>query len=802
MLHTTYRKNTMRLLFLVLIFNSTTHLFAQAETDFIHIDQFGYRINDEKVAVISNPQVGYNSTDNFSPDNSYQVKSAGGTTVFTGAITAWNNGATDASSGDQCWIFDFSSVTTPGDYYLYDAQNNVKSYTFSINDNVYEDVLKQALRAFYYQRCGTPKSAPFAEADWIDANACHIGLHQDLTCRLVTDPNNSSTEKDLSGGWHDAGDYNKYVNYAFGPVHDLLSAYEENTGLWGDNNNIPESGNGIPDILDELKWELNWLLKMQLSDGSVLMKVSVTDFQEASPPSTDAAAHYYGAAQSSATRSACSMFAHAAIVFNNIGETAYANLLQSKAELAWTWLQNHPGYSNYDNVGFQSSNPEVADYEQDATSFTAAVYLFVLTNQATYKNYVDAHYTEIHAMSWNFWYPFESTFQDALLYYAASANGTASTKVDIINNFKTSVKNNNAELLPAYLAYSSPYRAYLESSNYVWGSSRVKANSALLFYNMISYGIDPALDDTYLKAAENYVHYAHGTNPQNLVYLSNMNAHGATKSCSEIYHAWFGDGTAWDTHPAPGFVPGGPNPGFNPDATYTIAPPENQPAEKAYKDWNTSYPENSWEITEPADGYQAAYIKMLSKFATPSSPLPIDILNPLTARIINNQIVLKWATSSEINNEGFEIQRSSDGQNFEKLDFVPSHQGDLTPKIYQVIDPNPLIINYYRYKQIDKDGFFTYSPIVSVAFNQSAFNIRPSIITNRQLNFDISLSASAKIKIDIFTQAGRLVFTKVLGYFPKGHQQLSLELDLPSGPYMALLKVGHIRVEAQKFILH
>jgi len=248
-------------------------------------------------------------------------------------------------------------VTTPGDYYIYDATNNVKSYPFTISDNVYEDVLKQALRVFYYQRCGISKSAPFAEADWVDANACHVGVNQDLVCRLVTDPNNSTTEKDLSGGWHDAGDYNKYVNYALGPVHDLLSAYEENIGIWGDDNSIPESGNGIPDILDEIKWELDWLLKMQLSDGSVLIKVSVTDFQSASPPSADVATHYYGPAQSSATRVACSLFAHAAIVFNSIGETAYANTLQTRAELAWTWLQNNPGYSTYDNAGFQSSNP-------------------------------------------------------------------------------------------------------------------------------------------------------------------------------------------------------------------------------------------------------------------------------------------------------------------------------------------------------------------------------------------------------------------------------------------------------------
>lgn len=794
----------MKFFYVIIILWTSAHLFAQAETNFIHIDQFGYRPNDEKIAVISNPQTGYNSAETFAPGTTYELKNSAGTTVFSSDITAWKNGTTDNSSGDQCWHFDFSSVTTPGDYYVYDPTNQVKSYTFSINEQVYQDVLNQSLRAFFYQRCGMAKSAPFAETSWTDA-ACHLGNQQDLACRLVTDPNNSTTEKDLSGGWHDAGDYNKYVNYVFSPVHDLLSAYEEQPTLWDDNLNIPESGNGTPDILDEIKWELDWLLKMQLADGSVLMKVSVPNFQTASPPSTDLTARYYGAAQSSATRTACSIFAHAAIVYQNAGLSAYANTLKTRAELAWTWLQNHPGHSNYDNSGFDSSNPEVSDYEQDATSFTAAVYLFVLTNQAVYKNYVDAHYDEIHAMAWTFWYPFESTFQDALLYYAACANGTPSVQTAIKDNFRTSVKTDNTELLPAYQNFSSPYRAYLDANNYVWGSNRVKANTALLFYNMITYDVDPALQATYLKASANYVHYLHGVNPQNLVYLSNMNGHDAEKSCTQIYHGWFADGSALDQNPAPGFVPGGPNPQFDPDATYTISPPENQPAEKSYKDWNTSYPENSWEITEPADGYQAAYVKMLSKFATASSPLPVTVVQPLTARSLSNhRVLLQWTTDVETNNLGFEIQRSGSDFQFKKLDFVPARGSNQATRHYQVIDPNPLIINYYRYKQMDLDGHFTYSPVVSVRLDETKFRLLPNIITNQPLHYEIRLSAPANGELKIYNESGIPVWTQRLGHLPKGRTDGYIDLNLPAGQYLAVFSNPTVKNKKyfQKFVIN
>jgi len=78
----------------------------------------------------------------------------------------------------------------------------------------------------------------------------------------VLTPNDASTAKDLNGGWFDAGDYNKYITFANRPIHDMLWAYQENPDVFGDNWNIPESANGIPDVLDEIKWELDWMFKM------------------------------------------------------------------------------------------------------------------------------------------------------------------------------------------------------------------------------------------------------------------------------------------------------------------------------------------------------------------------------------------------------------------------------------------------------------------------------------------------------------------------------------------------------------
>ncbi len=594
--------------------------------DHIRIDQIGYQPNDQKIAVITDPQTGYNAPDPYTPGATLEVRKASDNSIiFSGTPVAWNGGATHTQSGDKAWWFDFSAVTATDDYYINDPANNTRSYEFRIAPDVYNDALKHAVRMFYYQRCGTPKSTTHAGANYDDTD-CHLGSLQDLDCRDVTDPSNISLARDLSGGWHDAGDYNKYTNFTLAPVHYLLDAYEQRPAVFGDNTNIPESGNGVPDILDEVKWELDWLLKMQNPDGSALMKVSTLGFTGGSPPSTDNAQRLYGAAASSATRTVCSQFAHAAIIFSAQSSAtmqAYGDTLLAHAILAWNWLQNNPGYSNYANTGFSSANPEVSNYQQDATKFAAAIYLFAATGNATYRTYVDNNYANIQPMQWTYWYPFESIVQDAMLYYTNTPGATTAAVNAIRANCITSVSANNNELLPAYTGQDDPYMAHMQSNDYVWGNNQFKCETGSIFGNMVRYALDTPNQTNYRNAAEGYVHYIHGVNAVNYCFLTNGPAFGADRSVLQIYHGWFGDGTMYDSTasyigPPPGYLPGGVNASYSPDAAYSgppISPPQNQPVQKCYKDWNTSWPENSWEISEIAIYTNAAYVKLLSGFA-------------------------------------------------------------------------------------------------------------------------------------------------------------------------------------------
>lgn len=592
-------------------------------SDRLCVDQFGYLPDAAKVAVLSDPQTGYNQAASYTPGGTCEVRMwPSNTVVFTGTPASWKSGTTHAQSGDRVWWFDFSALTKWGTYYVYDPTNDLRSAVFRVGDDVYRPALREATRVFFYQRSGCAKAAPYTDPRWADG-ASHLGLGQDTQCRLVTATNNASTARNLSGGWYDAGDYNKYVNFTRSPVSDLVFAYLQQPAVWTDDFGLPESGNGVPDLLDETKWELDWLLRMQSPDGSVLSKVSVLGFAAASPPSADTAPRYYSAASTSATLTAAANFAQSAIAFAHAGQTAYAAQLRAAGVAAWNWAEAHPSVID-SNTGFSSANPEVSTYERSMLKLCTAIYLYATEGSATYRTYVESNYLNAQLMAWYYWYAFEAPLQDALLYYSSLPGVTASVASEIRSRKNSSM--GGSEFMGAITNKTDAYRAFMKDEDYTWGSNRNKCQVGLIFHQHAIYNVNPAQTAACRTAAGDFVHYMHGVNPQGMVYLTNVYAIGARKCANEMYHAWFGHGTIYDnaqtspSGPAPGYVPGGPNPHWSPDSSYsgpTLSPPTGQPVLKSYRDWNTSWPENSWEVTEPGIYYQAAYLHLLAGVVRP-----------------------------------------------------------------------------------------------------------------------------------------------------------------------------------------
>jgi len=609
---------------------------------FIVVDQFGYPGNRQKIAVIRDPQSGFDAADSYTPGTTFElVFAATDTAVMSAAPVAWNGGATDASSGDRAWWFDFSAVTASGNYFVRDADNDVESAVFAIGDNVYADVLRQAVRIFFYQRAGIAKTLPDVPAGWVDG-ASHLGPGQDGEARRFLDQGNAGTARDLRGGWFDAGDYNKYTNWTADYVLELLQAYLDQPAIWGDDFDLPESGNGIPDLLDEVKWGVDWLVRMQNANGSVL---SIVGLDHASPPSAASGPSYYGDASTSATLSTAAALALASEVFSGLGTpamTAYAGDLAGRSQDAWTWAAANPDVTFFNNdagsgtQGLGAGQQEVSAQRRLLKRVVAAIYLYALTGDTTYRDVVDADYDQFILIGSNYADPFGEPLARDLLFYAALPGASAGVASDIETTYVAALNSN--DYFGGVTNRLDPYMAQLR--DYTWGSNRTKSGVGNHLLNPLRFGLGgpPAADAE--NAALGYLHYLHGVNPQGLVYLSNMGGVGAENSVDEFYHTWFANGSAdWDSvsgstyGPAPGFLVGGANPFYDWDAccpascgsagnnarcgAAPLSPPAGQPKQKSYRQFNDSWPLNSWEVTENSNGYQAAYIRLLAHFVSP-----------------------------------------------------------------------------------------------------------------------------------------------------------------------------------------
>lgn len=226
------------------------------------------------------------------------------------------------------------------------------------------------------------------------------------------------------------------------------------------------------------------------------------------------------------------------------------------------------------------------------------------------------------------WSAYEPEQGEAVLFYAALPNADAAVKAAIVER-----KVQQARSLDIYgwKPELDLYGAYMRDDSFHWGHNMVRANIGNTNYELVQQKLfKPAEAATFSDRAEGLLHSFHGVNAMGLVYLTNMYAYGAEKSVNQIFHQWFRDGdpTYDDAQksrlgPAPGYVPGGPNHqycgGQEGQAKCATSRLRKQPLQKSYLDFNTGWePQNehdrSWEITEPGIYYQAAYVKLVSKF--------------------------------------------------------------------------------------------------------------------------------------------------------------------------------------------
>jgi endoglucanase len=252
-------------------------------------------------------------------------------------------------------VFDFTALTAAGDYRI-EIPGVPPSAPFRIAGNVWDEPFAAVMRAFYLWRCGAAVSASHGGRTF-GHDRCHAG---DARLDLVLAAKKKA-RLDTTGGWHDAGDYNKYtVNGCFAAGL-LLKAWEQNPAALAAVRFLPAGARPAsppppaaaapPDFLDEIRWELDWLLKMQLPDGRVFHKVSERAFRYWGPPDEDKSPRYLAGWSTAATAAAAAALAHAARVWRP-HDAAFAGRCQDAARRAAAALAAHPESVRPDQSAF------------------------------------------------------------------------------------------------------------------------------------------------------------------------------------------------------------------------------------------------------------------------------------------------------------------------------------------------------------------------------------------------------------------------------------------------------------------
>ncbi len=429
-------------------------------------DQVGYRTQDEKIAVFRD----VTSETTFSV-----VNAATGKSVYTGELY----GQTKNSSADEIdWFGDFSAVTEPGTYYIQCGSLD-DSYPFEISDTVYSDLLDDSVKMLYLQRCGTEVT---------DDTFGHVACHN--TQALIY---GTSETIDVSGGWHDAGDYGRYVVPAAKTIADLLYAYQTNSSAYSDQIGIPESGNGVPDLLDEARYELEWMLKMQAASGGVYHKVTCENFPGYVMPEKETAQLIVTPVSTTATADFCAAMAMAYEFYQGI-DSNFANTCLAAAERAWAFLEQNP------NLIFENPEDITTGAYQDTSDkderYWAAAQLYRATGSTTYLNALE-QMTVKTGLDW-------STVGD-YGNIAILTMDNADTSSTAYTNAKNAVMTQADSFVTK--TTNNPYSVAVSVFN--WGSNMTVANSGIILG--LAYQLTGNTE--YLTAAKSNLHYLLGNNP-------------------------------------------------------------------------------------------------------------------------------------------------------------------------------------------------------------------------------------------------------------------------------------------------
>jgi endoglucanase len=537
----------------------------------VRLNQLGFYADGPKVAVI----VG-RAADSF-----YVLDAGRPDTMWRGLL---GSARLDRFSSETTHIADFSSLRTQGRYVL-TLPGLGRSYPFEIRPRVHEELVRAALKAFYFQRASVALEPRFA-GRWTRAAG-----HPDTLVFIhpsAAGPGRPARSVIASpGGWYDAGDYNKYIVNSGISVATLLSLYEDFPEYARTlRSGIPESGGALPDLLQEVLWNVRWMLTMQdPADGGVYHKLTEARFEGFVPPQEARAPRYVVQKSTAAALDFAAVMAQANRVLRPF-DAALPRLRDSMliaALAAWNWARRNPAVL-YDQTKLnQRFEPhiETGTYGDDDVRdefIWAATELGVTTAQDTFFAAVP------HLVSDTSPLPLPSWRQvRALAHYTLARMGA-----NVPAPFRRDRSRLERLLIRAAddlveRANQTAYGTVMggRAGDFVWGSNSVAANQGIAL--IMAYRLTGR--PSYLRLALSNLDYILGRNATAYSFVTGF---GSRTPLHPHHRPSATDSVA---APIPGLLVGGPNPGRQDGCVYPFTVPD-----KAYVDDVCAYASNEVAI--------------------------------------------------------------------------------------------------------------------------------------------------------------------------------------------------------------
>lgn len=533
----------------------------------IRLNQIGFYPGAPKVAIV----LADDKTD-------FSLQSLAGKQLFKGKL---RRSFKPGLNGKYDLSVDFSSFNKPGKYLL-NVPGIGHSYPFEISKSVHKSVADASIKAYYFMRASMPLKEKYA-GKWARAEG-----HPDdkvLVHGSAANPERpEGTVISSPRGWYDAGDYNKYIVNSGISTYTLLSLYEDFPDYMKTVKlNIPETGNGIPDLLNESLWNIRWMLTMQdPNDGGVYHKLTNAAFDKMIMPDQATTPRYLVQKSTAATLDFAAVMAQSARIFKRFPDQlpGLADSCLAGAKKAWDWAQKNPNVLYMQNAMNQKFEPKITTGEYGdryvADEFIwAACELFVTTHDAQYIKTVNIIPDDKM--------PLPTWSQVRLLGYYSILRYGDQLKSEFADLPK--LKQHFIAFADDMIAGtdSVAYQTVMQKNrrNFNWGSNSIAANEGVAL--ILAYKLSH--NKRYLQCALSNLDYLLGRNGSGYCYVT---GYGSKPTMHPHHRPSIADGIV---DPIPGLLAGGPNPGMQDHVKVPSTVPD-----EAYIDNDQAYAANEIAI--------------------------------------------------------------------------------------------------------------------------------------------------------------------------------------------------------------